>query len=73
MYLEQYWPLFSIIILSPTYVQCEDLFGVDSGNNDGSSTLLKIDMTSGASTIVGETGVYEITDIAFSSDGNLYE
>ena len=47
------------------------LFGVDSGSNDASSTLFRIDPQTASLCPVGETGSF-ITDIAFLPDGRLF-
>ncbi len=48
------------------------LYGIDSGEDDGSSTLVRIDSVTGAATVIGETGFAPVTDIAFTPDGALY-
>lgn len=48
------------------------LYGIDSGSDDGSSTLVQIDKVTGEPRVVGETSVPEMTDIACTPDGSLY-
>jgi hypothetical protein len=48
------------------------LYGADSGADDGSSTLLRIDPSTGAARRVGETGVRGLTDVAMTPSGRLY-
>ncbi len=48
------------------------LYGADSGADDGSSTLLRIDPSTGAARRIGETGVRGLTDVAMTPSGRLY-
>jgi len=48
------------------------LFGADSGANDFSSTLLRIDSKSAVSSVIGETTFVDVTDVAFLPDGKLF-
>ena len=48
------------------------LFGTDSGADDGSSTLLRIDRVSANSYVMGETRFVDVTDVVFLSDGRLF-
>jgi Zn-dependent metalloprotease len=48
------------------------LLGEDSGADDGSSTLFRLDKKGGASFRLGETAFSDVTDIAYTPDGTLY-
>lgn len=48
------------------------LYGADSGANDLSSTLFRIDSVTGVVHTIGETGFVDVTDIAFVPDGRLF-
>ena len=48
------------------------VLGVDSGANDGSSTLLQISSETAAGTAIGETG-FMVTDIAVTPDGRIFQ
>ena len=47
------------------------LYGVDSGSNDRSSSLLRISDDNGDAQAIGETGLV-LTDVTFTPDGALY-
>jgi hypothetical protein len=47
------------------------VLGVDSGANDGSSTLLQISSETAAGTAIGETG-FILTDVAVTPDGRVF-
>ncbi|MGH7180011.1 MAG: hypothetical protein ACREJC_21720, partial [Tepidisphaeraceae bacterium] len=59
-------------LLSSTTAARSWLWAIDGGASDGSSTLLKIDPGTGDTAIIGETGIANMTDIAFARAGTLY-
>jgi hypothetical protein len=48
------------------------LMGIDGNQGTNRASLVRIDRRTGAATVVGQTGILDINDIAFTPDGALY-